>query len=156
MKKSQDYQHPLSTVKQADHYPHGINTITDMVHQKMVRVKSLLEAAELGADSPNFEGVEDSLKDAINYLSFGVSWLRQKMEGQNTSRDIFNRPLLGPAVDPDKVPAPSSAARPIPVAPYWSGGAPGWTPIPSTTLEIKSGSSLFETSSRDTEKVSSR
>jgi hypothetical protein len=63
----------------------------DMVHQKLVRARSLLEAAEHGADGPNFESVEDTLKDAVNYLSFGVSWMRGKMEGQDPSRDVFNR-----------------------------------------------------------------
>lgn len=105
-KKSRDYQNPLSTVKQADHYPHGIQTIMDMVHQKLIRYKSLIETMEADPTAtPNFESLEDTLKDAINYLSFGVSWLRFKMEGQNGFHDIFNRPLRVPiktlVTDPD-------------------------------------------------------
>lgn len=92
-KKSQDYQNPMSTVKQADHYPHGVNTIFDMCHQKLTRVRSLLEAAEHGADAPNFESIEDTFKDLINYASFAVSFLRNKMEGQDQARNMFNRPL---------------------------------------------------------------
>ena len=64
----------------------------DMVHQKMIRARSLTEAVKFGEEKPNFESLEDTLKDAINYLSFGVSWLRCKMDGQNPSRDIFNMP----------------------------------------------------------------
>ena len=93
LKKSRDYQNPLSTVKQADHYPHGINTIFDMCHQKMTRVRSLLEAAEQSSDSPNFESIEDTFKDLVNYASFAVSYLRQRMEGQVPGRNMFNRPV---------------------------------------------------------------
>jgi len=88
--KSRDYQNPLSSVKQADHYPHGIQTIMDMAHQKLVRYKSLIEAFEFG-EEPKFEAIEDSLKDAINYLSFAVSYLRGRMDGQSDNRDIFNK-----------------------------------------------------------------
>lgn len=82
----------MSTVRQADHYPHGINTIMDMVHQKMIRAKSLLETQERsGVSEAKFESLEDTLKDAINYLSFAVSWLRGAMDGQDPNRDAFNR-----------------------------------------------------------------
>jgi hypothetical protein len=93
-KKSLDYQNPNSRIRQADHYPRGVNTIIDMVHQKMTRIYSLLETAELQNNSlnkPNFESIEDSMIDAINYLSFGVSYCRGKMDGQNPDRDMFNR-----------------------------------------------------------------
>jgi len=90
LKKSRDYQNPKSRIKQADHYPRGIATIMDMIHQKIVRAYSVMETAELG-ESPNFESLEDSLKDAINYCSFGISYLRGKMSGQKPSNDIFNK-----------------------------------------------------------------
>lgn len=93
-KKSFDYQNPNSRIRQADHYPRGVNTIIDMVHQKLTRIYSLLETAELQNNSlnkPNFESIEDSMIDAINYLSFAVSYCRGKMDGQNPDRDLFNR-----------------------------------------------------------------
>lgn len=89
--KSQDYQNPLSRIKQADHYPRGVNTILDTVHGKIIRMYSVLETMEQGG-KVNFESVEDSAVDAINYLSFIVSYLRGTMEGQDPERDIFNRP----------------------------------------------------------------
>jgi len=89
MKKSQDYQNPNSNVQQAMHYRRGIDTIHDTIQGKVYRAQSLLEAAS--HDSPNFESLEDTYKDIINYCSFAVSWLRYKMEGQNTFRDIFNQ-----------------------------------------------------------------
>mgnify|MGYP001100719032 CR=1 FL=1 len=90
LRKSHDYQNPNSRIRQADHYPRGINTIIDMVHQKITRAYSLLEAAEHGIE-PNNESIEDSFKDMINFASFDVAYLRGKMDGQQPNRHIFNR-----------------------------------------------------------------
>jgi hypothetical protein len=93
IKKSQDYQNPNSSVVQAMHYRRGVDTIHDMLHQKMLRALSLIEAAHTSEDTtPNFESLEDTYKDIINYASFAVSYLRGKMEGQNAKNDLFNRP----------------------------------------------------------------
>lgn len=91
-RKSKDYQNEKSRIRQADHYPRGCATILDMVHQKITRIYSVMEAMEQG-EKANFESLEDSAKDAINYLSFFVSYSRGKMEGQNPLRDLVNRPL---------------------------------------------------------------
>jgi hypothetical protein len=87
-KKAADYQNPRSSIKQADHYPNGCMTILDMVHQKLTRIRSLMES---GAD-PQFEKLEDSAIDAINYLSFFVEYSRGKMDGQDKNRDYMNKP----------------------------------------------------------------
>lgn len=92
-RKSADYQNPLSNVRQADHYRRGVGTIHDMIAQKLLRAQSLLEAAERGESAPNFESLEDTYKDAINYCSFAVSYLRGKMSGQHADRDFLNRPV---------------------------------------------------------------
>jgi hypothetical protein len=89
-RKGADYQNANSRIRQADHYPRGCATILDMVHQKITRMYSVMEAAEAGYDA-NYESLEDSAIDAINYLSFFVEYSRKKMDGQNTDRDIFNR-----------------------------------------------------------------
>jgi hypothetical protein len=95
--KSHDYQNPNSSIKQADHYPHGVTTIYDMVWQKMIRIRSLLEAMEAKENEdprfPKFESVEDSVVDAINYLSFLAVYLNGEMDGQSQTRDIFNREI---------------------------------------------------------------
>jgi|LakMenEpi03Aug12_release.lakeMendotaPanAssembly.Ray.scaffolds.fasta_scaffold236843_1 hypothetical protein len=91
-RKSKDYQNEKSRIRQADHYPRGCATILDMVHQKITRIYSVMEAMEQG-ETANFESLEDSAKDAINYLSFFVSYSRGKMEGQDTKRDLVNRPI---------------------------------------------------------------
>jgi len=83
LKKANDYQNPKSKIKQADYYPRGIHTIVDIIWAKILRTRSVLEAQELDPDyAPNFESMEDSLKDLINYASFGVAWLRGGIDGQ--------------------------------------------------------------------------
>jgi hypothetical protein len=92
IKKSNDYQNPNSTVVQADYYPSGIKTIHDILHAKMLRAKSVMEAMEHDPNyGQNFESLEDTMKDLINYASFSVSYMRGKISGQNPDRDVFNR-----------------------------------------------------------------
>ena len=86
-RKSQDYQSDESAVLQAMHYRRGVDTIHDIIIGKVMRATSLLESG----NDPNFESLEDSYKDLINYASFAVSYMRGKMEGQNPDRDMFNR-----------------------------------------------------------------
>lgn len=88
LKKAFDYQNPNSNVTQAMHYRRGIDSIFDTMWGKMLRIQSILESGS----NPNFESVEDSFKDLINYASFAVSYSRGAMEGQSPDRDIFNRP----------------------------------------------------------------
>lgn len=91
LKKSRDYQNPNSTVKQADYYPNGITTIHDIMHAKMLRMKSVMEAMQSSDYDPNFESLEDSAKDLINYASFFVSYCRGGIDGQVSTKDAFNR-----------------------------------------------------------------
>ena len=86
LKKSQDYQSENSSVLQAMHYRRGVDTIHDIIIGKLQRATSLIES---GRD-PNFESLEDTYKDMINYASFAVSYMRGKMEGQDPDRDMFN------------------------------------------------------------------
>lgn len=85
--KSRDYQNPNSNVKQAQHYRRGVDSIFDTMNGKMLRIQSLIESGE----APKHESIEDSFKDLINYASFAVSYIRGRMEGQDPSRDMFNR-----------------------------------------------------------------
>jgi hypothetical protein len=93
LKKSNDYQNPNSRIRQADYYPSGVKTILEIMHAKILRAQSVIEAMEYDPQyAPNFESVEDSLKDLINYSSFGVAYIRGKIDGQNPDqRDILNR-----------------------------------------------------------------
>lgn len=91
LRKSRDYQNPNSTVRQADYYPNGVTTIHDIMHAKMLRMKSVMEAMQSTDYGPNFESLEDSAKDLINYTSFFVAYCRGKIDGQNPTHNIFNR-----------------------------------------------------------------
>jgi hypothetical protein len=91
LKKSQDYQNPNSNVTQAMHYRRGVDTIHDTLQGKLYRAQSLLESGTY--NQANFESLEDTYKDLINYASFAVAWLRGGVPGQDTNRDIFNRKI---------------------------------------------------------------
>lgn len=113
--KAKDYQNPNSNVVQADHYRRGIDTIFDTMNGKMLRIQSLLETVQNDPNAvPKHESIEDSFKDLINYASFGVSWLRKKMEGQDPDRDMFNRKI------PVKITAESDY--------FWADGTPKYAP----------------------------
>lgn len=89
LSKSDDYQNPNSNVVQAMHYRRGVDTIHDIMAQKMLRAQSILESNR----DPNFESLEDTYKDLINYASFAVSYMRGQMDGQTPDRDMFNRKI---------------------------------------------------------------
>jgi len=91
LKKSQDYQNPNSNVVQAMHYRRGVDSIHDIMQGKMYRAQSLLESGH--SSSANFESLEDTYKDLINYASFAVAWLRGGIQGQDTNRDMFNNKI---------------------------------------------------------------
>ncbi len=89
LRKSDDYQNPDSNVTQAMHYRRGVDTIHDAIQGKLYRAQSLLESGRTG--EPNFESLEDTYMDLINYASFAVAYMRGKMDGQVSDRDMFNR-----------------------------------------------------------------
>lgn len=93
LRKSNDYQNEKSRIRQSDYYPRGIASILDIMHAKMLRIQSVLEATENDPNySENFESIEDSAIDLINYSSFFVAYLRQGIDGQDGTRDFLNRP----------------------------------------------------------------
>jgi len=92
LKKSEDYQSKNSNVTQAMHYRRGVDSIHDIIQGKCYRAQSLLESQ----GDPNFESLEDTYKDIINYCSFAVSYMRGKMEGQSSDRDMFNKQIEHP------------------------------------------------------------
>jgi len=92
LKKSNDYQNPTSTIKQAHYYTRGAASIFDIMNTKMLRIRSVMEAMENDPNyNANFESIEDSAKDLINYSSFLVSFMRGKIDGQDLSLDFLGR-----------------------------------------------------------------
>jgi hypothetical protein len=94
-RKSNDYQNPNSRIKQADYYPRGCASILDVMNGKILRIQSVMEAMENDPNYvPNFESMEDSAVDLINYASFFVAYMRGGIEGQSTTRDFLNRKMI--------------------------------------------------------------
>jgi len=92
-KKGNDYQNPNSRVRQADYYPRGCATLLDTMAAKVLRMQSVCEAMENDPDyNQNFESLEDSCLDLINYATFFASYMNGEMEGQDPNRDFLNRP----------------------------------------------------------------
>ncbi len=93
-RKSNDYQNPNSRIKQADYYPRGCASILDVMNGKILRIQSVMEAMENDPNyTPNFESMEDSAVDLINYASFFVAYMRGGIEGQTEDRDFLNRKI---------------------------------------------------------------
>lgn len=90
-KKGMDYNNVVSRVQQADYYPNGVYSILDIMHAKVLRLYSVLDSMQAGG-KVQFENLEDSGIDSINYGSFLVSWLRGEIPGQNPELDIFGKP----------------------------------------------------------------
>ena len=82
-----------SRIKQAMYYPRGCHTILDTMHAKVLRMQSVMEAMESDPNySQNFESLEDSCLDLINYATFFASYMKGEMDGQDPTRDFLNRP----------------------------------------------------------------
>lgn len=90
--KGADYNNPNSRVQQADYYVHGVWSILDTINAKYLRMVSVLETMEQGGKI-NFESVEDSALDLINYASFLAAYMRGQVPGQKPDYDIFNKPV---------------------------------------------------------------
>jgi hypothetical protein len=104
-KKANDYQNPNSAIKQADYYPSGCLTILEIIHAKVLRMRSVMEAMQHDPNyQPNFESLEDSAKDLINYASFYVAYSRGQVDGQDQYRDFLNRPIKSNVL----IPSPTS------------------------------------------------
>ena len=94
-KKAADYQNPASTVQQADYYLSGVKTIYEIMHAKMLRIKSIMETIESDPSfEPNNEAMFDSFVDLINYTSFGAAYLQGGIPGQKPDHNMFNRPSV--------------------------------------------------------------
>jgi hypothetical protein len=93
--KGADYNNSVSSVQQADYYVHGVWSIMDTIHGKYLRMVSVLETMDAGG-KVNYESVEDSALDLINYTSFLAAYMRGEVPGQRPDRDIFNKPVDEP------------------------------------------------------------
>lgn len=90
-KKNHDYD--SGGITRADYFIHGLDSFEYEVNKKWLRLRSVLWLTKRKI-SLNFESVETSLMDAINYLSFMVAWIRHKLEGQDPLKDLYNQQTL--------------------------------------------------------------
>ena len=73
-RKSADYQGGMWT--EEDYFPFGHKSYLHMVHTKYLRIRSVAEQ-----EDANFESLEDSLIDMINYCAMYAAWVEnQRME----------------------------------------------------------------------------
>ena len=70
-KKSKDYQGDMWT--EEDYFPFGHESYLHMIHTKYLRIRSVA-----GQEEANFESLEDSLIDMINYCAMYGAWLENK------------------------------------------------------------------------------
>lgn len=79
LKKSEDYNGTAHPGEARDAYfPFGTVSYAQMLFTKALRFVSL--ARKEGKD-PNFEGLEDTALDIINYASFFIDWSTRQREG---------------------------------------------------------------------------
>jgi len=94
-KKGNDYQNSKSRIRQADYYPNGAQTILDIMTGKINRMHSVLDAMRDDDNyMENFESLQDSAIDLINYSAFFSAYLDYDIDGQTTDQDIFNRNII--------------------------------------------------------------
>jgi len=73
-KKGEDYNR--STVKLHDYFPFGHKSYVQMIYLKAMRLRSLTE----GGGEPNFDSIEDTLYDSLNYIVFYLERLAASKE----------------------------------------------------------------------------
>ena len=64
--KEQDYGEPDNAKK--EYFPFGDKSYVTMVHTKAKRLVNLVE--QMDEREPNFEGIDDTIIDIINYAAF--------------------------------------------------------------------------------------
>lgn len=74
-RKAKDYM--AGNKSMADYYPFGSKSYLQMIVTKMNRLLSLEASADLG-NIPNFESMEDTVIDMINYCSFYAAFLKNQ------------------------------------------------------------------------------
>ena len=89
VKKSKDYQGGMW--KESDYFPFKDMSYIHMMWTKMLRIRSVAEKQDV-----NFESLEDSLLDMINYSAMYIAFLRDKDSGErplNTSNHLTEAEL---------------------------------------------------------------
>jgi hypothetical protein len=70
-RKGRDYN--SGGINRDDYYIYGRKSLMTIIHGKYMRLRSLTETE----DTPNFESIEDTLKDLANYCAIFADWERR-------------------------------------------------------------------------------
>lgn len=98
-KKGNDYN---TSVQLVDYFPFGHQSYVQMVYLKALRLVSLTEVTSQGRE-PNFESVEDTVLDLLNYATFYAEWLeRVKMVKPYGAKLVENLTVSVKAEDGEK------------------------------------------------------
>ena len=73
--KSQDYQGGLWS--EEDYFPFGHESYMHMIHTKYMRMRSVMDQ-----DEPNFESLDDTLIDMINYCAMYAAFIKKQRLAQ--------------------------------------------------------------------------
>ena len=77
-RKSKDYQGGRWT--EEDYFPFGHQSFCHMIHTKYMRMMSVVEQ-----ETTNFESLEDTLIDMINYAAMYAAWIENQKEDTDAS-----------------------------------------------------------------------
>lgn len=75
IKKGQDYNR--TSVRVHDYFPFGHKSYVQMIFLKAMRLRSLVEN---DAAKPNFDSIEDTIYDLLNYVAFYLERLEATRE----------------------------------------------------------------------------
>ena len=81
-----DYYAPLEALY--GEHDSGESAIFTMMWQKVIRIRSLLADRE---GKNEFEGIDDSARDLINYTSFLIEFMEGKMDGQGQQEEELTK-----------------------------------------------------------------
>ena len=82
--KAKDYQ--SNGVQREDYFPFGVESYLQMIHIKVMRLRSTATN-----DSTNFESAKDSAVDLINYASFLAEYLERQNELGNALSEFNSK-----------------------------------------------------------------
>lgn len=88
-RKGEDYN--ASTIQLAEYFPFKDKSYQQMLHMKVLRMRSLLDKGS----APNFDSLLDSLYDLINYSVFYLEYLEQ-LDKQETKPEVLQTGLNKP------------------------------------------------------------
>jgi len=75
-RKGRDYNG--GGIKRDDYYIYGRRSLMTIVHGKYLRLRSLIEQET----APNFESIDDTLRDLANYCAIWADWERRHATGR--------------------------------------------------------------------------